>query len=50
MDYDYSYIHGSLHSIHGRLSQTNRSDMSGLEIFAVAILAWWTIQAVVPGL
>ena len=24
--------------------------MSGLEIFAVGILAWWTIQIIVPGL
>ena len=50
MDNGHDCFYDSLYIIHDRLSQTNRSHMSGLEIFAVAILAWWTIQAITPGL
>ena len=30
--------------------QREDGQMSGLEIFAVAVIAWWTIQIIVPGI
>ena len=45
-----SSFYGNRSHYHYRWHEMDRSIMSGLEIFAVGILAWWTIQIIVPGL